>query len=128
MARSSSGKARPSLEVGPIRAVVVFSESPRSLAQWYRRCFACSVINESDGFVGLNLGGFALFLQRSAEGHSPGVGGIRPHLTVSDCQAAFAQLKAAGARAVLPPTKLGRETVAAVLDPEGNPLGLLSLS
>jgi hypothetical protein len=113
------------IRLGGIAAVVVFSDAPKRLAAWYRRMFITQeVVNEED-FVGLACGEVTLFIQRTSEGQSPGVGGIRPHFTVSDCNGAHAALVAAGARTLLPPTDLGDEIVAALCDPDGNPLGLL---
>lgn len=106
--------------------MVVFSDDPPALAAWYQRVFRCRPLSASRDFVGLRLGNFSLFIQRTSEGQAPGPGGIRPHLTVDDCTAAFVALVAAGARPLLPVTDVGEEWVAAVQDPEGNPIGLLS--
>jgi hypothetical protein len=114
------------IEVSDVGAIVVFSREPRRLAAWYRGAFAARPITESEGFVGLRLGRISLFVQQVSEGHAPGMGGVRPHLTVADCRAAYDALLKAGARSILPVTDVGGEWVAAVRDPEGNPLGLLS--
>jgi hypothetical protein len=115
------------VEVLGIQAVVVFSDEPRALAAWYRRAFRAATITDSDDFCGLSLGGLSLFVQRRSEGHAPGLGGTRPHFTVSDCERAHRALLAAGATELLPVRDAGEELVAAVRDPEGNPIGLLSL-
>ena len=114
------------IAVRGVDAVVPFAADPRALAGWYRRVFACEPICESPGFVGLDLGRVSLFVQRSSEGHAPGLGGVRPHLTVPDCRAAYDELLRAGARSILPVSDAGEEWIAAVQDPEGNPIGLLS--
>ena len=113
------------IQLGRVAAVVVFSDNPAALAAWYREVFAVQeVVNQGD-FVGLHAGEVTLFVQRTSEGHRPGIGGIRPHFVVADCVAAFSSLVKAGARQVLPVTNTGGELVAAVQDPEGNPIGLL---
>lgn len=113
------------VRLGGIPAVVVFSDDPPRLAAWYREVFAVrEVVNQGD-FIGLHAGESTLFIQRTGEGHRPGRGGIRPHFVVADCRAAFAALRAAGADLVLPVTDTGGELVAAVQDPEGNPIGLI---
>jgi predicted enzyme related to lactoylglutathione lyase len=109
-----------------ILSVVVFSDSPRTLADWYKRAFAVREVVTSDNFIGLHAGSVTLFIQRTSEGHQPGIGGIRPHFTVDDCDRAYRQLLEVGAREVLKVTDTGDEWVAAVQDPEGNPIGLLS--
>ena len=109
-----------------VRAVVIFSDDPPVLAAWYRRVFALREIANSPDFIGLAAESVALFIQRTSEGHRPGVGGIRPHFTVEDCRGAYRELLDAGGRTLLPPTDIDGETVAAVQDPEGNPIGLLS--
>lgn len=109
-----------------IDAVVVFAADPRRLADWYGEVFAARRIVAHEGFYGLDCGGLTLFVQRVSEGHSPGLGGVRPHVTVDDCRAAFDGLLTAGAAPLLPVTDVGAEWVAAVTDPEGNPIGLLS--
>lgn len=116
------------IAVGDVRAVVIFADRPRELADWYRSVFALSEFATSEGFIGLATGaGLAIFIQRTSEGHTPGVGGIRPHFTVPDCAAALRALREAGAGEVLlPVTDTGDEHVAAVKDPEGNPIGLLA--
>jgi predicted enzyme related to lactoylglutathione lyase len=109
-----------------IHAVVVFSDSPRTLADWYKRAFDVREVVTSDDFIGLHAGSVTLFVQRTSEGHRPGIGGIRPHFTVEDCDRAFRHLLEVGAQEVLTVTDSGDEWVAAVQDPEGNPIGLLS--
>ncbi len=115
------------IRIQDVRAVVIFSDQPAQLATWYRKVFELHEMVSSPDFIGLAAQGVALFIQRTSEGHRPGVGGIRPHFTVVDCRAAFTELCQAGARILLPPTDAGGELVAAVQDPEGNPLGLLSV-
>ena len=113
------------IKLGKIRAVVVFSDRPRELADWYKGVFALQEIVTLDHFIGLFAGAVTLFVQQTSEGHLPGIGGIRPHFTVDSCQDALAELLAAGASKVLGVTDTGGELVAAVSDPEGNPIGLL---
>ena len=113
------------IKLGSVRAVVVFSDRPRALADWYKGVFALEEIVTLDHFIGLYTGSVTLFVQQTSEGHQPGMGGVRPHFTVDDCQAALDELLAAGATTVLGVTDTGGEYVAAAADPEGNPLGLL---
>jgi predicted enzyme related to lactoylglutathione lyase len=125
---SSQRTTMQGIEIADVRAVVVFSNQPEELAGWYRKVFALDQFVTTADFVGLATGsGLAIFIQRSSEGHAPGIGGIRPHFTVADCQHTFRELLAAGAqRVLLAPTDTGDEWVAAVQDPEGNPVGLLA--
>lgn len=112
-------------KLGRVPAVVIFSDDPPLLAGWYREVFDVrDVVNQGD-FVGLYAGEVTLFIQRTSEGHRPGIGGVRPHFVVASCQGAFERLLAASARPLLPVTDTGGELVAAVQDPEGNPIGLL---
>lgn len=113
------------IKLGSVNAVVVFADQPRQLADWYKRVFALQEIVTHDHFIGLHAGSLTLFVQQTSEGHKPGMGGIRPHFTVADCRAAFDAAVAAGAGEVLGITDTGGEWVAAISDPEGNPLGLL---
>lgn len=114
------------LTPGDIRAVVIFSDAPAELAAWYRETLELAPLVESPDFIGLRTAaGVSLFIQRTSEGHQPGMGGIRPHVTVSDCRAVHERLVAAGARTILPVTHTGGELVCAVQDPHGNPVGLL---
>ncbi|HEY3447242.1 MAG TPA: VOC family protein [Myxococcales bacterium] len=114
------------VEVGEIRAVVVFSDDPRRLADWYSTAFESKEFLSTPDFIGMSLGSVSLFVQRTSEGHRPGTGGIRPHFTVKDCPPAFARLVELGAKPLLNPYDAGAEWVAAVQDPDGNPLGLLT--
>jgi len=116
------------IEVRDVRAVVIFANRPRELADWYKRVFALTEFVGTESFIGLATGaGLSIFIQHTSEGHTPGVGGIRPHFTVPDCDAALRALREAGAgKVLLPVTDTGDEHVAAVQDPEGNPIGLLA--
>ncbi len=113
------------IKLGNVCAVVVFSDEPRALADWYKRVFVLQEIVTLDHFIGLFAGAVTVFVQQTSEGHQPGIGGVRPHFTVTECRAAFDELLAAGAKKVLGVTDTGGEYVAAVADPEGNPIGLL---
>ena len=113
------------IKLNAIRAVVFFADQPRQLADWYRQVFSLQEIVTLDHFIGLFTGELTLFIQQTSEGHQPGIGGVRPHFTVDSCEAALAQLMEAGARQILGVTDTGGEFVAAVADPEGNPIGLL---
>jgi len=104
---------------------VVFSDDPPALAAWYRRVFELQLVVDQSNFIGLRADQVMLFIQRTSEGHRPGVGGIRPHFVVQDCRQSFADLLDAGARQLLGVSDAGGEWVAAVQDPEGNPLGLI---
>ncbi|MGC4113225.1 MAG: VOC family protein [Myxococcales bacterium] len=114
------------IAVGEVRAVVVFSDAPRKLADWYFQAFEAKEFLSTPDFIGLSLGSVSLFVQRTSEGHQPGIGGIRPHFTVKDCAAAFAKLVELGAKPLLKPSDAGGEIVAALQDPDGNPIGLLA--
>lgn len=120
-------RAKAKVAVGGVHAVVVFSDAPRALADWYARAFEAREVVSTPDFIGLHLGEVTLFVQRTSEGHASGMGGVRPHFAVTDCGKAFAALVAAGARRVLEPVDAGEEVVAAVTDPDGNPFGLLQL-
>jgi predicted enzyme related to lactoylglutathione lyase len=114
------------IKVRGIHAVVVFARDVRRLAEWYKSNFDCREMGKGGkNFVGLHLGKFSLFIQKESEGHAPGMGGIRPHFTVEDCEFAYRSLLAAGAKKILAVTDTTHELVAAVQDPEGNPIGLL---
>lgn len=114
-----------SIELGAVRAVVVFSDAPEQLASWYAEVFTLREVFRTTGFIGLAAGAVTIFVQKTGEGMKPGVGGIRPHFTVGDCRGAYLALLEAGARSLLPVSDAGGEWVAAVQDPDGNALGLL---
>jgi predicted enzyme related to lactoylglutathione lyase len=121
----AGGEAALKIKLGGVAAVVVFSDNPSRLAAWYREVFDVrEVVNQGD-FIGLYAGKLTLFIQRTSEGHRPGVGGVRPHFVVAACHAASDRLRQAGASELLPVTDTGGELVAAFQDPEGNPIGLL---
>ena len=115
------------VKLGAVQAVVIFSDDPRRLADWYKRALAVREVVTSSDFIGLAGGAVTLFIQRTSEGHRPGMGGIRPHFSVDSCEQAFRQLLEAGAKEVLAVVNTGGEWVAAVADPDGNPLGLLQM-
>ncbi len=110
-----------------VSAVVIFADDPRRLATWYKDTFALTEVFSSESFIGLRGERVTLFIQRTSEGHRPGMGGVRPHFTVEDCRAAHEELLDAGAREILAVTDVGQELVSAIQDPEDNPLGLLQI-
>ena len=113
------------VQLEQVSAVVVFSDRPRVLADWYKRVLSVRELWTSEAFIGLSAGAVTLFVQKTSEGHRPGRGGIRPHFRVEDCRAAHDELVAAGATTILAVSDVGAELVAAVADPEDNPLGLI---
>ena len=113
------------IQIHQVMAVVVFADAPRALADWYKSVLSLREVVTTDAFIGLAAGTVTLFVQKISEGHEPGRGGIRPHFRVEDCRAAYRELLAAGATSILPVRDVGAELVAAVADPEGNPLGII---
>jgi hypothetical protein len=114
------------IQLNEVCAVVIFSNAPPRLAAWYKKVFAHEEIVDTPDFIGLHAGAVSLFIQKTSEGHAPGIGGIRPHFAVEDCGEAFRMLIKAGAGELVPVTDNGDEYIAAVQDPEGNPIGLIS--
>lgn len=115
------------VSLGPVVAVVIFSDNPAQLATWYESVLTVKVVVRQPNFIGMQSGNTMLFIQQTSEGHAPGIGGIRPHFLVQNCHTAYQQLIEAGAAEILKVMDLGTEFVAAVKDPDGNPLGLLQM-
>ena len=114
-------------ELGGVAAVVIFSEAPEALANWYERAWGLRRFSSREDFIGLGGAGqnTSLFVQKSAEGHAPGQGGVRPHFRVQDIHRLMARLVEAGAEELWPLRETDDAWIAAIKDPEGNALGLL---
>lgn len=114
------------ITIHSVPAIVIFSDHPERLATWYQEVFSLQNFLRTNDFVGFATKNLSLFIQRSAEGQKPGVGGVRPHFCVDNVEKAYEELLKKGALSRLAPQEIDNEWIAAVDDPEGNPLGLLS--
>ena len=92
---------------------------------WYAEAFGIAPYFDEPFYVGFNIGGFELGLVPDApRSHPPG--GVVALWGVDDMGAEFTRLLAIGAKAHEEPKNVGGGiTVASVLDPFGNILGLI---
>jgi predicted enzyme related to lactoylglutathione lyase len=94
--------------------------------RWYAAAFGLEPYFDEPFYVGFDVGGFELGLDPDTSKASPGLGGTVTYWGVRDADAAWAHLLAIGATAHDPVHEVGGGIrVATVLDPFGNPLGLI---
>ncbi|HEX5631706.1 MAG TPA: VOC family protein [Gemmatimonadales bacterium] len=94
--------------------------------RWYADAFGVEPYFDEPFYVGFDIGGFELGLDPDMTNARTGPGGTTTYWGVRDAEAALAHLLAIGATAHEPLTDVGGGIkVATVLDPFGNPLGII---
>lgn len=103
----------------------VVSDLPRAKA-WYAEAFGVEPYFDEPFYVGFDIGGFELGLDPDMSAQRPGPGGSLAYWGVPDAAAALTRLEAMGARVHEPVQEVGGGIkVASVLDPFGNPVGII---
>lgn len=93
---------------------------------WYAEAFGVAPYFDEPFYVGFDIGGFELGLDPDVSTQRPGPGGSLAYWGVPDATAALARLEAMGARVHEPVQDVGGGIkVASVLDPFGNPVGII---
>lgn len=93
---------------------------------WYAEAFGVEPYFDEPFYVGFDIGGFELGLDPDMSNQRPGPGGSLAYWGVPDAAAALARLEAMGARVHEPVQDVGGGIkVASVLDPFGNPVGII---
>jgi predicted enzyme related to lactoylglutathione lyase len=97
-----------------------------SAKAWYAEAFGVEPYFDEPYYVGFSIGGFELGLDPDVSNQGPGPGGSLAYWGVPDAAAALARLEAMGARVHEPVQDVGGGIkVASVLDPFGNPVGII---
>jgi len=114
--------------IGPMQigAVVLASPDPERLAGFYRKGLDLPEPKpHGPDHFGMKLANTYLGFERATARATPSKATV--WFEVDDCRAACERLLAVGARAVTEPARDARlgELLATVLDPEGNPIGLV---
>jgi predicted enzyme related to lactoylglutathione lyase len=113
----------PMLGLRTVKYVV--ADLPRAKA-WYAEAFGVEPYFDEPFYVGFNIGGFELGLDPDLSTQQPGPGGSLAYWGVADAAAALARLEGMGARVHEPVQDVGGGIkVASVLDPFGNPVGII---
>lgn len=103
----------------------VVTDLPRAKA-WYAEAFGVEPYFDEPFYVGFDIGGFELGLDPDVSSQRPGTGGSLAYWGVPDAVAALARLESMGARVHEPVQDVGGGIkVASVLDPFGNPVGII---
>jgi predicted enzyme related to lactoylglutathione lyase len=93
---------------------------------WYTEALGIKPYFDEAFYVGFNVGGFELALDPNRTGARPEGSGVVVYWGVDDVEAEFNRLLDMGARPHQPVQDVGGDIrVASVLDPFGNPLGLI---
>ncbi|HTL68288.1 MAG TPA: VOC family protein [Lacunisphaera sp.] len=108
-----------------LRAVTYRAADLAAGKAWFARAFSLTPYFDEPFYVGYNVGGFELGLSPDGPA-SDQPAGVLAYWGVDDVGAAFAHLLALGATSHEPPKEVGGGiTVATVIDPFGNIIGLI---
>lgn len=122
---------RPDDELGRqgmlgLRTVVYHVEDLEEAKAWYAEAFGVEPYFDEPFYVGFDVGGYELGLSPVDGDREPGVGGVDAYWGVEDIDAAFRRLIDLGAERLEGIQDVGEGIrTATVLDPFGNPIGLV---
>lgn len=108
-------------------AVLIESAQPEKLAEFYRQAFGLDAPRSfGPDHLGMSLANIYLGFDRVQEPRQ-GPGRVTVWFRVEDVEASFKRLVMLGATAVMEPNweESPGEVLATLLDPEGNPIGLI---
>lgn len=109
-----------------LRTVLYPVEDLQAGKEWYSRILGISPYFDEPFYVGFNVGGFELGLDPDTSVSKPGAGGPQAYWGVEDAEKALQHLLNLGAREHGPLQDVGGGIrVASVLDPFGNPFGII---
>jgi predicted enzyme related to lactoylglutathione lyase len=109
-----------------LSAVLIVSENPARLAEFYREVVGVPLKDETHGtsraHYGCNLGDlhFAIHPLESFPDRRHGVGAVKLALNVFDLHALVEKLESKGVRPLYPPQDTGFFISTAIIDPDGN--------
>lgn len=109
-----------------LSAVLIVSENPARLAEFYRDVVGVPLKDETHGtslpHYGCNLGDthFAIHPLQTFPDRRHGVGAIKLALSVFDLNAVVARMKSRGVKLLYPPHDTGFFISTAINDPDGN--------
>lgn len=93
---------------------------------WYSAALGIAPYFDEPFYVGFNVGGYELGLDPDLSDGAPGPGGSAAYWGVENAEAAYARLLELGGRAHRAVQEVGGGIkVATVLDPFGNPFGII---
>ena len=106
------------MDVPPISSLLIGSSQPEAMKDWYRAAFGVSE-NEMGAF---DFGSLQLFIESHSEVSGPTKEPARCiiNMTVDDCLAVAAQLKALGVRFVREVESEAFGLIGTIADPDGN--------
>jgi lactoylglutathione lyase len=107
-----------------VSSIVIPVKDVAAATAFYTTAFGVPPHTETPYYVGFNLDGLEIGL--NPNGHASGLVGPTAYHATEDIEAGVAALVAAGGEVVSPATDVGGgTTVAVVVDPDGNHVGLL---
>ena len=119
-----SQEATPSPMLG-LRTTLYQVADLNEAKAWYTQAFGTAPYFDEPFYVGFNIGGYELGLL-PGEAPSPKGTNVLSYWGVEDIQTEYQRLLTLGATEHEPPTNRGGELMtAAVIDPWGNPVGII---
>ncbi|HEY3489517.1 MAG TPA: VOC family protein [Candidatus Deferrimicrobiaceae bacterium] len=114
-----------------LNSVMIFSENPAALSEFYKKIFAKNPDMEEGGFYGYQVG--AAFMgvgpHDRVKGSNPAPERILLNFQTAEVKAEFERIKGMGARVVAEPYQMGEGKdfwIATFADPDGNYFQLMS--
>jgi len=114
-----------------LNSLLLFSETPKKLVDFYRRVLAREPKWQEEEYTGFEVGACALVIgpHSKVHGQSKNPERIMFNFETSDVKSEFERMKGLGAKVVAEPYSMGDERdilVATLADPDGNYLQVVS--
>ncbi len=114
-----------------LNSLLLFSETPKKLIDFYRKVLALEPKWQEEGFSGFEVGGCALVIGLHSEVHGPNKNPQRIifNFETSDVKGEFERMKGLGAKVIAEPYHMGDDPefwIATFSDPDGNYFQLVS--
>jgi predicted enzyme related to lactoylglutathione lyase len=114
-----------------LSSLLLFSEAPKKLVDFYRQVLAREPKWQEDGFSGFECGPSALVIgpHSKVHGHSPNPERIMFNFETNDVQGEFKRMKGLGAKGIAEPYHPDHDPdawIATLADPDGNYFQVMS--
>ena len=114
-----------------LNSLLLFSEGPKKLVDFYRQVFGCEPKWHEGEFSGFEAGGCALVIgpHSKVQGQNQNPERIMFNFETNDVKGEFERMKELGAKVIAEPYPMGPEQdhlIATLADPDGNYFQLMS--
>jgi len=109
-------------------SVIIFSEDPKSLANFYEKVFDKKPDMDEGGFKGFVVGTTFMTIGKhdKVKGKSKNPERIMLNFETTDVKGEFARIEKLGTKVIAEPYKMGEAWIATLADPDGNYFQLIT--